>query len=420
MASSTNCGKCNGSCTCDNCCTRRGEVYHFARPRFKAESRKAEPRTPRTLPRPLPRPQHNPYEFLNDIIIDPTTYHAILYDLNGAPIARTFFGADGDTKVVVAQPRRRRREFIGDLHESWRSLGPNPVVYVDPPLPGKLKRNGEKKRLYIGDQSVLSLPIRARAPLLSPPFVPLPAMPAEDPVAGVAVAPVDPVTPPARAPDIEVDVHLLNLDSFDVGPPVPATPQTPAPLDIEIDFDPPDPFASPLTSIDSETSGDEADGVLEKTDKSPAVTSAMRAVVLENAGDEDPVVTSPMAAMGFEKAGNEDPTVPSVMAALNDYASSAAGSDDEEPWGPSEAVGEAQGEPTGESGYCLSLDAADRTAVQSPQTQENNNCCDLGPTGGVPSLTGPTTALTNSDMAKAISRALGAIGHHMSIEPSLL
>ncbi|KAJ7240408.1 hypothetical protein B0H12DRAFT_1134800 [Mycena haematopus] len=377
-SSSTNCAKCNDICSCDNCTRGRGEEYQFAR---SAKPRaKLAPRAPLAVT----RPQRNQYKFLDDMVIEPTTYHSILYDLTGAPIARTFFGADGNTNFVVAQPRRRRREFIGVVHESWRSLGPDPVVYVDPPLLGKRKRNGAKKRLYIGDQSVLSLPVRARARPSPPSAAPVPAISAEDLVTPIedTSACSDSASIPAPGPtDMQVDLPDAGIPLEAVpAAPAPTTPLwTPIPADIEVDIDLPDAFDSPLTSIDSETAGgDDADRV-------------------------------------FEKAGYQGPGGSSAIAALDEYGSSAAESDDEGPQCVSEAAGksalDAQGEPdpAGESGHCVSLDAANGTAVQKSPQAEGISCCDAG-LAGASALTGSTTSLTDSDMAKAISRALGAIG----------
>lgn len=63
--------------------------------------------------------------------IEPTTYYATMYNLDGTPVAHTYLGADGNDQVVVACPvpnNIRRREFIGAVQESW-GLGPKPAVY---------------------------------------------------------------------------------------------------------------------------------------------------------------------------------------------------------------------------------------------------------------------------------------------------
>ncbi|KAK7052569.1 hypothetical protein R3P38DRAFT_2861120 [Favolaschia claudopus] len=159
--SSECCPRCNGTCSCDNCTSRRGEVYQFGRyyrPQVPTEKIKTGPRALGTA-----RPRPTPYKILENLVIAPTTYNAILYDLSGAPMARTYHGADGNKDVLVAQPiKKQPRVFVGAVQEAWE-LGPDPIVYVEPPpAPIQKRKQGHRARtsFYVGDPSVLSLPVR--------------------------------------------------------------------------------------------------------------------------------------------------------------------------------------------------------------------------------------------------------------------
>ncbi|CAK5270291.1 unnamed protein product [Mycena citricolor] len=159
--STDDCPRCQDTCRCDICTKRRGDVYVHKRP------------TARTA-------QHTP---LDEITLRaPQAYYATMYGVNGAPLARTFLGANGDSSVVRAKPlerRLQRRVFVGRVQEHW-ALG-DPIVYAEPtPVRAGLgagafdessddddedesdregpKDDVQEKRLYIGDESVLRLP----------------------------------------------------------------------------------------------------------------------------------------------------------------------------------------------------------------------------------------------------------------------
>ncbi|KAJ7932417.1 hypothetical protein B0H13DRAFT_778881 [Mycena leptocephala] len=210
------CPRCNDTCSCDNCTARRGEVYKFARgaPKIPLTDEQLGSRIPRT-PSAV-HAQQNPYHVIKQMVIEPTTYYATMYDLTGRRVARTFLGADGNNQVVVTQPVLRRRVFIGEVQDDWE-LGPDPVVFVEPtPLLGKRKRGFGSGPFYIGEQSVLSLRVRPRPARLRLRLCPR--------------------------------LILLFLGRSCSCHPSPFTSATPPPAPV------PDAFASPLTSVaDSET-----------------------------------------------------------------------------------------------------------------------------------------------------------------------
>lgn len=101
-------------------------------------------------------PKWSPYHVLDNMIIEPETYYATMYDSNGMRIARTFIGANGDTNFVVAKPARRRRVFVGAVPTEW-GLGTNPVIYEETvPIKGSHLRGRGSGRFFIGDETILS------------------------------------------------------------------------------------------------------------------------------------------------------------------------------------------------------------------------------------------------------------------------
>ncbi|KAJ7246939.1 hypothetical protein C8J57DRAFT_1359677 [Mycena rebaudengoi] len=203
------CPMCRDICTCDKCTTNRGEVYvsrrlsrsgpRFARPLMPRRGAAPRVQTPRVPAAPR-LPRRAPLPSLNQVIV-PTTYHGIIYDLNGNPISSAYLGADGNTAVVVTRPIPRRRVFVGAVQDSW-NLGPNPPVYVDavpvkkPPL-----KNGRQRKIryYIGDKDLLFQSVR-----------PLPA--SRTSVAAIPDAPVEPTIPDDSVvaisdSSVETDIH---------------------------------------------------------------------------------------------------------------------------------------------------------------------------------------------------------------------
>ncbi|KAJ7650945.1 hypothetical protein FB45DRAFT_889181 [Roridomyces roridus] len=187
QASTEECPRCSGICTCDVCTRRRGVVYV-----------------------PVTKTRH---PHLEGKLIEPATYYATMYDFNGVAIAQTFLGADGDTTVALAQRmNRRRRVFIGAVQEGWE-LGAKPRVYIEPspilaakePIPGQ-------ERYYVGEQSVLSLPVLPRPvpvalPALPPPVEVVPTVPTS--VSEPSPHPLEPTSEP-----IDMPSPLSSLTDF--------------------------------------------------------------------------------------------------------------------------------------------------------------------------------------------------------------
>ncbi|KAF7368725.1 Lid2 complex component snt2 [Mycena venus] len=380
-----NCPKCSDVCSCDHCTSRRGEEYQYSRHRRPIDETELIPRVPRTPG--VARAQHNPYEILDQMVIEPTTFFATLYDLNGEPFARTFLGADGNTDFVVAKPIKRRRVFIGAVQEQWH-LGPDPLVSLEPTPKSKRKLEG-KPRYYIGKESVLSIRLRPlpSLPSLSP--APAPVIQVEDLVVPPEAATTTPTTPLAAAMDVDLPEPAISCDAtsvapttppralVDVGSPEPvisrnatsATPTTPPRAPVNL----PSPFASPLTSVaDSETAAeDDAQGASEK------------------ARDQSPRGASEVVAVGDAECGS--------LKANDDTHDATAG-----PEGCDDAN-------QGESGPCPSLYAADGADVPQPLRTHEVECSDAGLAGPSSFTEGPVFSLTDGEVAKAIFCAFSAL-----------
>ncbi|KAJ7732649.1 hypothetical protein B0H16DRAFT_1580598 [Mycena metata] len=239
------CPRCNQTCTCDHCSTRRGESYKFGRQLSKPEESLGL-RVRRTLGEA--RPKQNPYHVLEQQVIEPTTYYATMYDETGTRIGRTFLGADGDNTIVVAQPARGPRVFIGAVAKEW-GLGPNPVVHSElTPIRGKRFRGRGSGRFCVGDERVLRLRVRQRAPdplPLSEPAADLVPTVA-DPVPAVEIP--DVIEPSIPAPSSSASVHVDATAPL-AAPPSPSPPPVPVAADVEMN--------SPSDmELDSEMGGD--------------------------------------------------------------------------------------------------------------------------------------------------------------------
>ncbi|KAJ7457270.1 hypothetical protein B0H11DRAFT_2063608 [Mycena galericulata] len=202
FASTQDCPACSETCTCDKCTIRRGQNYASARSK-RHSSRTPELRlhTSRVSVASPSSPKLR-YPSLEQKVIEPAAYYATMYDLTGAPIARTYTGADGDEGVIVAKRLPKRRVFIGVVQEEW-GLGTNPQVFMEPvPVLAKKPPTPGHERYYIGRQSVLSLRVRRRPPR---PVV----------AAATPVLPTVPLLPaPAAEPDLNVFPMDLDSDSF--------------------------------------------------------------------------------------------------------------------------------------------------------------------------------------------------------------
>ncbi|KAJ7347870.1 hypothetical protein DFH08DRAFT_153812 [Mycena albidolilacea] len=413
ISSSENCPRCNDICSCDNCTSRRGEEYQFGRYHRPKDTPESElvlrgPRTSGAV-----RVQNNPYRMLDQMVIEPITHYATLYNLSGAPIGQTFLGADGNSEYVVAKPTQPRRVFVGAVPDSWL-LGPDPVVYQ---MPLKVKKQEKKqkpnRRLYVGDPSVLALRVRPRAlpvpPSTSPIQAPLPiAAPAApsapapvqaemdvdlpDPLSVEAV-PAAPTTPPrVPSPDMdpvvaiatpaapltlpanvqaEMDVDLPDPVSVETGPAAPTTPpHVPSP---DMDVDLPDPFGSPLTSVaDSETAGEEdAQGASEKVGNEGAFTMP---------GDDD-AEQFILDAHGEPEAADLDTHATSEIACVQDVGHN-----------PAQA----------QSGRGLPFNPADGSAGRKFSQTDGDDRCDTRLAGASP-LTHPPITVTEIDTVDIIS-----------------
>ncbi|KAJ7821430.1 hypothetical protein B0H14DRAFT_2599194 [Mycena olivaceomarginata] len=190
-SSHESCPKCSDICSCSNCTLRRGEEYQYSRhlrPKDDLELVSRVLRGPGVV-----RAKHNPYQILDQMIIKPTTFFATLYDLNNEPFAHTFLGVDGNTDFVVARPMKRRRVFIGAVQEHW-GLGSSPLLSLEP-TPKPTHKPAGKPRYYIGQESVLSIPLRPQSslpsalPPMEDPVIPLPTTTTTTPL--YAPAPTD-------------------------------------------------------------------------------------------------------------------------------------------------------------------------------------------------------------------------------------
>ncbi|KAJ7715216.1 hypothetical protein B0H16DRAFT_1898863, partial [Mycena metata] len=100
--------------------------------------------------------KRSPFHVLDDMVIEPLAYYATMYNPNGTRIAKTFVGADGDNRFLVAHPAAQPRVFIGAVPPEWQ-LGSNPVVSSEViPLRGKRIKGRGSGRYCIGDESMLS------------------------------------------------------------------------------------------------------------------------------------------------------------------------------------------------------------------------------------------------------------------------
>lgn len=102
-------------------------------------------------------------------ITGPVKYWATIYGITGEKVGTAYVGGDGNDDVILAQsvrtrtaPPPRRRIFIGAVQPSW-GLGAKPRLGDLESLPKpKSTRRAHKKRLYIGNRSLLSTPHASR------------------------------------------------------------------------------------------------------------------------------------------------------------------------------------------------------------------------------------------------------------------
>ncbi|KAJ7035119.1 hypothetical protein C8F04DRAFT_1088984 [Mycena alexandri] len=352
------CPRCNNTCTCDICTTRRGESYNYYKSSRRPQKKQKPlgPRVRRTLGEA--RPKQSPYHVLEQQVIEPTTYYATMYDMTGARIARTFLGVDGDNSVVVAQPARGPRVFIGAVAQEWR-LGPNPVVHTElAPIRGKRIRGRGSGRFCVGDERMLSLRVRQRAP--APLQLPEPAAAdlvptVADPVPAVSIPDVTEPSIPAASPAAFV---LVDATVPLVAPSSPSPPPAPVSADVEMNV---------LSDMELESD------------------------------------------MGVDVPEDDFASSPLTSVTDSDQEDNGAGE------GESETAGEddRHGHGKGESGHWISLHAADDAALQKrPRTEGMADHCEAGSS---------SVTLTDSDVAKAISCALGQLGIPtvMATEPSV-
>ncbi|KAJ7763167.1 hypothetical protein DFH07DRAFT_399193 [Mycena maculata] len=196
-AKTEECPLCSDTCNCDKCTSRRGESYLPLRPRPALGTSVRVP--PATAAPPAPKQR---FPSLDDMVIEPVTYCATMYDMTGAPIAKTFMGVDGNDRAVVTRRLWPRHEFIGAVPQEW-GLGQAPVIFIEPtPILAKKRPKPGEERYYIGDKSVLSLPVLPR-PLLPTPTAVLPAAASVPFLAAAShVTPSSPIAaspPPAAA-----------------------------------------------------------------------------------------------------------------------------------------------------------------------------------------------------------------------------
>ncbi|KAF8884111.1 hypothetical protein BD779DRAFT_1801748 [Infundibulicybe gibba] len=158
-----NCPACEGTCTCDQCTRKRGEVY-VSRKKVGAAGEQVPKQQPipmrepnkrvsvSTRPSPSPLPQ----------ITGPVTYWAAIYSITGEKVGTAFVGEDGNDDVVLAQPLKAppptKRVFIGRVEPSW-GLGARPRLTKLVPPP---KRKTEFTRLFVGNKR--KLPRRTALP----------------------------------------------------------------------------------------------------------------------------------------------------------------------------------------------------------------------------------------------------------------
>ncbi|KAJ7747475.1 hypothetical protein B0H16DRAFT_1461955 [Mycena metata] len=119
-------------------------------------------------------------------------------------LPHTFVGADGNNDVVVAQPVRGPRVFVGAIP------GPHPVVHIDPALQEKSATKSRNGRFFIGNEKMLThrpppniYPINTDAAYNSAPS-PAPMQP-PSPMSDITASPLplSPLTRPStpKSPD---------------------------------------------------------------------------------------------------------------------------------------------------------------------------------------------------------------------------
>ncbi|KAJ7705907.1 hypothetical protein B0H16DRAFT_1482038 [Mycena metata] len=183
-----------------------------------------------------PAEKPNPYSFLDELTIEPVSYYATSYDCNGIRIAHTFVGADGNNDVVVAQPVRGPRVFVGAIPPEWH-LGPHPVVHIDPALQEKSATKSRSGRFFIGNEKMLThrpppniYPINTDAAYNSAPS-PAPMQP-PSPMSDITASPLplSPLTRPSTPKSPDSAEHsrskLPSPTSDTTGSPRPLSPLT--------------------------------------------------------------------------------------------------------------------------------------------------------------------------------------------------